>query len=633
MLFDVIHLQFVAADDKLRFWLELNSLVDFFMIPPVSFLLLKEELAYFLLQDKGNVCTEIFFLGESIPSLELEAVFKCCSAYTVFFYDSALNSEDLRVGMESANARLILANVHSPQPYTEGTSNIIRCVEGLRQVFLPNIPYWEGDSIICFAKPTLGFVAQSCLVPGSSTLLTNLFIGKEDTELCPSLTERKYLKDKILLKGKDNKVMTFQPSNDFADMTFIEVSQLCFVKLNLVLLGTELKFGSKGESAVLINPLAQIKLHRNSGLFLLVVPWQKSKGFWMYQSKTELNYKHFGSFLHSPYTVVKVVHGVLDSSKLIVREVRSCKDEAALNLQDHICCIFGDATPLTELQDFIYHDLKDIVFLGSLEYLQREWKFIQNFPKLWLFSGRLSCGDLTAVNVQDCAACAILSFNTTASSSPSLGGTESILTTLNIWSSDTLQMCTPIGVYSYVVATKFWIKVPRVETEYAVFRARALGNQSQPCYKRIPITTELILTGFAAGTGLSSNAQFINLAPSGNSEIPDQDHLSTTGDPAGAIFSGSFLNSLLSMEDCFGDMYCRALDLFGILCFRLYCLMEEPNLYTNRFVVARPDSDLKMLPTDQFCVVPFNIATTDNVGCGMEVSYQARKQGWQFEFG
>jgi len=35
MLFDVIHLQFVGADDKLRFWLELNSLVDFFTIPPV----------------------------------------------------------------------------------------------------------------------------------------------------------------------------------------------------------------------------------------------------------------------------------------------------------------------------------------------------------------------------------------------------------------------------------------------------------------------------------------------------------------------------------------------------------------------------------------------------------------------
>lgn len=39
--------------------------------------------------------------------------------------------------------------------------------------------------------------------------------------------------------------------------------------------------------------------------------------------------------------------------------------------------------------NFIYHELKDIVFLGSLEYLQREWKFIQNFPKLWLFSVRI----------------------------------------------------------------------------------------------------------------------------------------------------------------------------------------------------------------------------------------------------
>jgi len=36
--------------------------------------------------------------------------------------------------------------------------------------------------------------------------------------------------------------------------------------------------------------------------------------------------------------------------------------------------------------NFLYCELKDIVFLGSLEYLRREWKFIQHFPKLWLFS-------------------------------------------------------------------------------------------------------------------------------------------------------------------------------------------------------------------------------------------------------
>ncbi|XP_069655736.1 potassium channel subfamily U member 1 [Haliaeetus albicilla] len=679
----------------------------------------------FLLRDKGNVCTEILFLGESLPSLELEAVFKCYSAYTTFFYGSALNSEDLkRVGMESANACLILADVHSPQPYTEDTSNIMRVlsiknhypntrvilqiIQSRNKVYLPNIPSWDwrtGDSIVCFAELKLGFIAQSCLVPGLSTLLTNLFIVKEDTE-----TKRKYLKDKKLLEDKDYKVMTSQLSNDFADMTFTEVCRLCFLKLNLVLLGIELKFGSQGESTILINPSAQIKLHQNTMGFFIAHSLAEVKRAQFYckachsdiqdpeqiekcQCKSRLYSKPFSeklkfyreSHVSDGEPAKSRSLGVLppqssvtggfdgqeeENSRVILdltgmfhwcdavplqEALLNCKDQAAPNLKDHILvCVFGDGnSPLIGLQDFvmplrasnfIYHELKDIVFLGSLEYLQREWKFIQNFPKLWLFSGSaLSCADLRAVNVQDCAACAILSSNITASSSPSLVDTESILATLNIRS-----------------------------MQDAVFRARALGNQSQPCYKRIPITTEL---------KSSPNAQFINQAPSGSSEIPEQDQLFTTGAGTGTIFSDSFLNSLLSMtyynhhilallqtlvtsgtspalgerlleegsrlhrnpdnmihnasqvrcklallplskrlltdvvqEDCFGDIYCRALDLFGILCFGLYRLMEEPNPYKNRFVIARPASDLKMLSTDLlFCVVPFNIATTDDL--------------------
>ncbi|XP_072702079.1 potassium channel subfamily U member 1 [Ciconia boyciana] len=686
----------------------------------------------FLLQDKKKVCTEILFLGESLPSLELEAVFKCYSAYATFFYGSALKSEDLkRVGMESANACLILADVHSPQPYTEDTSNIMRVlsiknrcpntrvilqiIQSRNKVYLPNIPNWDwrtGDSIICFAELKLGFIAQSCLVPGLSTLLTNLFIVKEDTE-----TKRKYLKEKMLLEDKDYKVVTFQLSNDFAGMTFVEVCRLCFVKLNLILLGIELKFGSQGESAILINPSAQIKIHRNTMGFFIAHSLAEVKKAQFYckachsdiqdpeqikkcQCKSRLCSKPFSEKLKFcreshvsdgepaksrslggllPWSFVnggfdgqgeensKVI---LDSTGMfhwcdavpLQEALLNCKDQVAPNLHDHILvCVFGDAnSPLIGLQDFvmplrasnfIYHELKDIVFLGSLEYLQREWKVIQNFPKLWLFSGSaLSCADLRAVNVQDCAACAILSSNTTASSNPSLVDTESILATLNIRSMQ--------GKFSLALLD-------------AVFRARALGNQSQPCYKRIPITTEL---------KSSPNVQFISQAPSSNSEIPEQDQVFTTGAPAGAIFSDSFLNSLLSMtyynhhilallqtlvtsgtspalgeqlleegsrlrrspdnmihnasqvrcklallplskrlltgvmENSFGDIYCRALDLFGILCFGLYRLMEEPNPYKNRFVIARPASDLKMLPTDLlFCVVPFNIATTDDL--------------------
>ncbi|XP_065515372.1 potassium channel subfamily U member 1 isoform X2 [Lathamus discolor] len=36
-------------------------------------------------------------------------------------------------------------------------------------------------------------------------------------------TKRRYLKDRLLLEDKDYKVMTFQLSSDFADLTFIEV--------------------------------------------------------------------------------------------------------------------------------------------------------------------------------------------------------------------------------------------------------------------------------------------------------------------------------------------------------------------------------------------------------------------------
>jgi len=62
------------------------------------------------------------------------------------------------------------------------------CFPTLKQVYLPNIPNWDwkmGDSIICFAELKLGFMAQSCLVPGLSTLLTSLFIGKENAEVNP----------------------------------------------------------------------------------------------------------------------------------------------------------------------------------------------------------------------------------------------------------------------------------------------------------------------------------------------------------------------------------------------------------------------------------------------------------------
>jgi len=43
---------------------------------------------------------------------------------------------------------------------------------------LLNIPSWDwkqGDDVICLAELKLGFIAQSCLAPGFSTMMANLF--------------------------------------------------------------------------------------------------------------------------------------------------------------------------------------------------------------------------------------------------------------------------------------------------------------------------------------------------------------------------------------------------------------------------------------------------------------------------
>uniref|UniRef100_A0A663MIT8 Calcium-activated potassium channel BK alpha subunit domain-containing protein n=1 Tax=Athene cunicularia TaxID=194338 RepID=A0A663MIT8_ATHCN len=151
---------------------------------------------------------------------------------------------------EHVNPKLYLYyRVLSIKNHYPNTRVILQIIQSHNKAYLPNIPSWgrrTGDSIICLAELKLGFIAQSCLVPGLSTLLTNLFIVEEDTEVHPSLH-----RDAV------------------TNCNLFCFPRLCFVKLNLVLLGIELRFGSQGESTILINPSAQIKLHRNTmGFFI-----------------------------------------------------------------------------------------------------------------------------------------------------------------------------------------------------------------------------------------------------------------------------------------------------------------------------------------------------------------------------
>ena len=57
-------------------------------------------------------------------------------------------------------------------------ANIYMRFNYLMQAYLLNIPSWDwkqGDDVICLAELKLGFIAQSCLAPGFSTMMANLF--------------------------------------------------------------------------------------------------------------------------------------------------------------------------------------------------------------------------------------------------------------------------------------------------------------------------------------------------------------------------------------------------------------------------------------------------------------------------
>lgn len=83
--------------------------------------------------------------------------------------------------------------------------------------------------------------------------------------------------------------------------------------------------------------------------------------------------------------------------------------------------------------NFHYHELKHVVIVGNVEYLRREWKMLQNLPKISVLNGSpLSRADLRAVNINLCDMCVILSAKIPSSDDPTLADKEAILASLNI---------------------------------------------------------------------------------------------------------------------------------------------------------------------------------------------------------
>uniref|UniRef100_A0A8C8I0F3 Calcium-activated potassium channel subunit alpha-1 n=1 Tax=Oncorhynchus tshawytscha TaxID=74940 RepID=A0A8C8I0F3_ONCTS len=742
----------------------------------------------FLHKDRDDVNVEIVFLHNISPNLELEALFKRHFTQVEFYQGSVLNPHDLaRVKIESADACLILANKYCPDPDAEDASNIMRVIsiknyspkiriitqmlQYHNKAHLLNIPSWnwkEGDDAICLAELKAGFIAQSCLAQGLSTMLANLFSMRSFIEIEEDTWQKYYL------EGVANEMYTEYLSSAFVGLSFPAVCELCYVKLKLLLIAIENK-SELGESSILINPGNHVKMQEGTlGFFIASDAKEVKRAFFYCKAchdditdpkrikkcgckrreythmsvykqmklaccfdcgRSERDCSCMSGSVHSnmdtlqrayPLSSVSVHdcattlrafedehpstlspkkkqrnggmrnspnnspnmmsrHDPLlipgneqmenmdmnlkqyDSTGMFhwcpskeIEKVILTRSEASMTvLSGHVVvCIFGDVTsalvglrnlvmPL-RASNFHYHELKPIVFVGSLEYLRREWETLHNFPKVSILPGTpLSRADLRAVNINLCDMCVILSANQNNIDDASLQDKECILASLNIKS---MQFDDSIGLLQ---ANSQGFTPPGMDRSSPDSSpVHGLARQaSVTTGANIPIITELVN---------DSNVQFLD---QDDDDDPDTELYLTQPFACGTAFAVSVLDSLMSATyfndniltlirtlvtggatpeleallaeenalqggystpqtlanrdrcrvaqlalydgpfadlgdgGCYGDLFCKALKTYNMLCFGIYRLRDAHLATPSQCTKRKKSSSVHSIPT------------------------------------
>ncbi|KAK4296386.1 hypothetical protein Pmani_031116 [Petrolisthes manimaculis] len=380
--------------------------------------------------------------------------------------------------------------------------------------------------------------------------------------------------------------------------------------------------------------------------------------------KTEMKYDSTGMFHWCP-----------------ARSLEDCildRNQAAMTvLNGHVVvCLFADPdSPLIGLRNLVmplrasnfhYHELKHVVIVGSVDYIRREWKMLQNLPKISVLNGSpLSRADLRAVNVNLCDMCVILSAKVPSNDDPTLADKEAILASLNI---KAMTFDDTIGVLNQTPGGGGDTLSPLGSPIVLQRRGSVYGAN-------VPMITELIN---------DSNVQFLD---QDDDDDPDTELYLTQPFACGTAFAVSVLDSLMSTtyfnqnaltlirslitggatpelelilaegaglrggystpetlgnrDRCqvgqislydgplgqfgeggkYGDLFCAALRNYGMLCIGLYrtlrlvpqsgvgldCRFRDTSsscdASSKRYVITNPPDDFTLLPTDQVFVL------------------------------
>nr|XP_034311704.1 calcium-activated potassium channel slowpoke isoform X20 [Crassostrea gigas] len=714
----------------------------------------------FLHKDREDVDVEIVFIHKILPDLELEGLLKRHFTQVEFFHGTVMDANDLaRVKIETADACLVLANKYCEDPDQEDAANIMRVIsiknfhaeikvivqlmQYHNKAYLLNIPSWDwkrGDDAVCVAELKLGFIAQSCLAPGFSTLMANLFTMRSDKP-------KSYLRSLYLsatdmpqwqcdyMRGTAMEMYTEYLSSSFNGMTFPEAAELCFSKLKLLLLAIEVRQEDGRESTLAINPGSKIKIENaTQGFFIAESAEEVKRAFYYCKnchaqatdvraikkcrcrppanpllSKKDRPTSGSKDKANAPVPLAagpttptvaalpplsqesqdtSVCPGEeprkFDSTGMFhwcpsrpLIEARMDREKASATvLCNHVVvCLFADAnSPLIGLRNLVmplrasnfhYQDLKHVVIVGNIEYLEREWRTLQNFPKITILAGSpLNRANLRAVNVNLCDMCVILSAKDKNLDDPHLVDKEAILCSLNI---KAMTFDDSMGLIQASAQQAPGFLPPGFSPIGHSKRSR----RGSVCGSNVPLITEL---------ANDSNVQFLD---QDDEDDPDTELYMTQPFACGTAFAVSVLDSLMSTsyfndnaltlirtlitggatpeleqilaegagmrggyctpsvlanrdrcrvaqvslfegplaqfgeDGTYGSLFLFALRNLGILCIGLYRFRDtnesSSSPSSKRYVITNPPEDFKLLATDQvFCLAPCNLSQSSN---------------------
>ena len=476
----------------------------------------------FLHPDRGDNKTHILFLNSGKPDVKLRNVMRSYYTRVQYLDGSVFNHIDLeKAKIKNAHAVFILANKNTDNPTEEDHANLFRLVSvkntttdvpiiiqllhGFSKKKVYNIDGWNRfqDVAICLNELKLGLLAQSCLCPGFSTLIANMFYTSDfatHSSSSQSDVEDGCWQD-LYIKGASNEIYYSYFSDFFFQKDFHQAARFCFKNFKLMLLAIE-HYGK-----IYVNPSTtaypNLTIDENTlGYFIAqnrkqvsviehYVPQggqsrrrsrrkipedeettttssstqvtrkgrflreRKRKQRSVYSSRPSFdaaNMEQFGE----PDEILHDIKEPNELAKAILNPEMAFLMQPGVSIDDHIVvCIFSsDSSPLLGLNSFLNplrnkllppESVKPVVIVCNKAFIEKEWTIIRNIPKVHVVVGSpLNWSNLKHAEISKAAVCVILTIPSGSKCGEhGINDKEPILCTLSLKKAKKHRKCNP----------------------------------------------------------------------------------------------------------------------------------------------------------------------------------------------